>query len=484
MKSSSGGMSRQSIVVLLLILAFGLMLIFAITAAFRSLTRTERMDAKQEADQFVSRILKTHSSDPQVSMQHYLKLRSDLKILASEFWVIEKNRRILASTTSQSLPELSDDFLETVNSEDEFQYQVNDGNVREIVGISKFSSAGTFLVSSQVSGGDVASRLARTYFLAIAAGFSVAILISFTAVYFYLRSRARIVRGTFAQITAGNLAVRVPVTRLDEIGEIAVEFNAVADQLVQLIGQVRASESGRMALLKELTHDLRSPIATLRGMIETLIEYGHRMSPDKVASTLTTCQLEVDNMQNLTENLLFLAEMKGEKYRTKSETVDLLGLLRAEISTIENRLEKTRPKLTIKFLQLVTSDSFFAKGDPVLLQRALRNVLENAIRYSHENIEVKVETAPDLLNIAISDDGPGFPKQFVTGFDVLANGYLADAHQAKPLSGLGLLICFQIVKLHAGLMQIGNKSEGEDSGSGAKVRISIPLLKSAEAEPK
>ena len=440
------------------------------TVIFGTLTQTQRVDIKREADVFIIRLLESHPGTPDEKMKFFDSVREGLGILKSDIWIIDKSKAVLASSTSKPVPEIS---IEQINAAQihRFKYRVRGSNFDPfLVGLAQFENKDWCLVTSQGPSNAIAD-LRTFYFKILFTGLFIYVFLNVLILYLYLRRRAQLIRSTFKSIKDGDLKARINVRHIDEIDQLSIEFNAMADEMADLVGKVQANEAGRMALLRELSHDLRSPIAALRGLIENLGDYGTQMTTEQRLETIAVAKREIGHLQNLTENLLFLAQMKGAKYQRKEVAVDILNLVAAEVLLFQKTSARSAAPKLVEFSTSESKNSgSIVLGDPDLLQRAFRNILENSLRHAKTRVHIEAKKDESFYKFTVSDDGPGFPEELLKGFDSLAQKYLVDFVPNRLNSGLGLLITHQIILLHVGKFQIANNN-------GAICRIEIPSLK-------
>jgi two-component system sensor histidine kinase KdpD len=254
--------------------------------------------------------------------------------------------------------------------------------------------------------------------------------------------------------------------------EALVNQAAVAMERVQLAtaaqdaGVQFESERVRNVLLSAISHDFRTPLATIIGSASTLRDSAPgRLDEQQRATLLDVLLQEAERMNRLIGNLLDLTrlseggiELKREGFAIDELIGAVLGRLRTQLAQHPVTLDLADP------LPLV-------HGDEVMIEQVLANLLENAVKHTPAGtpIEISAFAAGSLLDVTVRDHGPGF-----THGD--EERVFAKFHQARPEGaqsgfGLGLAICKAIVEAHGGTIVAGNAP-----GGGAAFRFTLPLL--------
>ena len=258
-------------------------------------------------------------------------------------------------------------------------------------------------------------------------------------------------------ITAGHYDTRIAAARSDELGDLAHDFN----QLAETLDKNRAS---RRQWVADIAHELRTPLAVLRGELDA-IEDGIR--PFDMA-TQKSLQAEVTRLTKLVGDLhdLSVYDEGGPDYQ--HEHIDVSALLGAALVNAENRLRDAGIELQLR----IPSHAIEVLADATRLEQLFANLIENTIRYTDApgSLFVTCTAAPDAVDIDFADSAPGVPHHVLGRlFDRL---FRVDASRNRNSggSGLGLSICKAIVDAHGGTIQ----AMGSDAG-GLLIRIHLPL---------
>ncbi|MCL4801941.1 MAG: sensor histidine kinase KdpD [Burkholderiales bacterium] len=230
------------------------------------------------------------------------------------------------------------------------------------------------------------------------------------------------------------------------------------------------SERLRSALLSSISHDLRTPLASIVGSASSLAERGDAMAPHARAELARTIHDEARRMIRLVENVLQMARLQAGKVELNRQWQPLEEI-------VDGAIRQLGPALAHHKLDVRTPrDLPMVHVDGVLIGQVLANLLHNAAKYAPRGstISVAAAAAPDEIAVWVSDEGPGLPPgEEERVFDKF--------HRAAPESaqsgvGLGLTICQAIVELHGGTITAENLPAG-----GAVFRFTLPLGESPPA---
>jgi signal transduction histidine kinase len=304
----------------------------------------------------------------------------------------------------------------------------------------------------------------------ILGGAGVSLMILFRS----LRLKAALADHVIADLQSGNLKARFPIDRMDEIGQTMVRFNRMADEIERLVDRLRTTEQSRMQLLQELGHDLRTPVASLRNMLETLTNKAATLDPKVGRELLDLSLREVDYFGRLIEDLLVLAQIGEPNYQIVTVPTDLTSLVEEEAELLlsrrsgnghDRRVDVNLPDLPVE-----------VAGDAHLLRRAVRNALENAFDFSRERIAVDFgREANGQAKLEIRDDGPGFSPEQLAKFGERRMTRVFGTQCAGRISiGLGSVIMKTILDIHRGSLVAENWTAGDGRPGGARVILRLP----------
>ena len=259
------------------------------------------------------------------------------------------------------------------------------------------------------------------------------------------------IRAKVAAIGARQLGDRVPVPPAgDEIARLAVTMNEMLDRL-------QAAQISQRRFVADASHELRSPIATIRAMAETAAAHPQ----DVTASSITDGIIaEASRLERLVGDLLLLARADERGLTVEHRDVDLDDLLASE----RDRVRSTTDLTVISHIEAVQ-----VSGSPHQLARALRNLVDNAARHARDTIALTLRReGPHMVVLEVQDDGDGIPVQ--DRQRVFDRFVRLDESRVRTQggTGLGLAIVKEIVDAHGGDVRV------VDSPSGATLRVVLP----------
>lgn len=259
--------------------------------------------------------------------------------------------------------------------------------------------------------------------------------------------------------TAQTISLRQPDARLpqpagrDEIANLARTLNA-------MLGRIADTMAHERAFIDEASHELRSPLAVLRGELELgRLELGEEQHPARTRALLGSALEETDRLVALTERLLLLARADAGRLVGASEVVALDDLVRRVVGRVPT--ERVEVEATLGDMS--------AFADPVALEQLFANVITNAAAWARSRVEVQAVPERGVVVVQVADDGPGFDKSMLDRvFDRFSR---ADTTRARSDgTGLGMAIVAAIAEAVGGSVTARN---GPPLG-GAVVEIRIP----------
>lgn len=299
-------------------------------------------------------------------------------------------------------------------------------------------------------------RKQQYIYLLLASGLALglALLVSWWLARQLVQPILRVAR--FSQdLAAGAYDKRLPAGRSDEIGELVGAINHLATALGQ-------AEHARDRWLADISHELRTPIAILRGEIEALID-GIRQ-PDK--TRLDSLHQEVRHLQKLLDDLHMLALADAGTLRYHFEDVDLAAIVRSQTDLFERPLHAAGIKLGVDLEQPA-----MLRGDPERLRQLVANLLSNSLKYTRAEGEVRVSLHHNQgrLRLAVADSAPGVALPERDRLFERLYRVERSRNREQGGSGLGLAICRRIVEAHGGDILAQAAAEG-----GLEIVVSLP----------
>ena len=301
-----------------------------------------------------------------------------------------------------------------------------------------------------VVGRDVTERLElrRRIVEALALGLLLAAGIATLATLLFRRLVRRQVAGvaaTASGIMAGDLSARVPS---DGSGDA---FDALAGTLNTMLERIQFLMEGMRQVSNDVAHDLRTPLAALRGRLERLV---HAASADEtVREGLQEALIDIDGILRTFESLLRIAAIDAGTQRKAFADFDLAEMMRSIAGIYEPLAEDAERPLTV---QAPLNLSFH--GDRQLLAQALANLVDNAVKHAAGPIAIAAEASEQAIRLSVTDRGPGVPAEERSR--VVERFYRREPARATEGSGLGLALVAAVARLHGGRLELDDNVPG------------------------
>ncbi len=275
-------------------------------------------------------------------------------------------------------------------------------------------------------------------------------------------------RGT-ARLAGGDLDAEVPADGHDELAGLAGDFNRMARNLQEAATREREMKEARRDLVAAVSHDLRTPIASVRALIEAVAD-GVADAPEVEARYLASARGELEKLGRLVDDLFEVSQIDAGALRLELEEASLRDLISDTLASFKPRAESRRVHLVGE----VSGDV-----DPVLaslprLQRVLYNLLGNALRHTPSGgvISLRAEPGEGMVWVEVSDTGEGIaPEDLPHVFD---RSFRGEKSRSSPGAeddygaGLGLAIARGLIEAHGG--EIGVESR---PGQGSSFRFTL-----------
>jgi len=259
-------------------------------------------------------------------------------------------------------------------------------------------------------------------------------------------------------VAQGNFDQTVQVNSRDELGRLSHTFNDMTTRL-------QAARQMQVDFVADVSHELRTPLTSIKGTIETL-RAGAVNDLDVRDRFLETVEGETDRLIRLVNDLLILSRADSAALNLSRKPTDTGQL----VQTVADRLTKQAQALDLTIRVEIDPDVPPARADADRIEQVLRNLMDNAIKYSHPGgtITLRVSTTPDrLVLVQVIDQGIGIPAAELPR--VGERFYRADKSRARGGHGLGLAIAQSLIHAHGGELWL----ESEE-GIGTTASFTLP----------
>ncbi len=292
---------------------------------------------------------------------------------------------------------------------------------------------------------------------------SLIILIFFTEmVYLPLR---KITEAT-EQYAAGNMHYEFQVESEDEIGYLAASLNYMASEIAR-------AEDNQKKFVANVSHDFRSPLTSIKGYLEAMLD--GTIPSELYEKYLNIVLNETERLKKLTDSLLTLNNLNMKGMMLQKSIFDINRIIRNTAASFEG----TCKQKIIAIELILTGDELYVTADMDKIQQVLYNLLDNAIKFSHQNSVIKIETTEkhSKVFISVKDSGIGIPKDDLKL--IWDRFYKSDLSRGKDKkgTGLGLSITKEIINAHGEHINVISTE-----GVGSEFIFSLPVADSDEED--
>ncbi len=263
---------------------------------------------------------------------------------------------------------------------------------------------------------------------------STVILAVFTIVV-YLPLR-KITKATHAY-AEGNFGYELTVPKNDEIGYLAASLNYMAGELSQF-------EGNQKKFIANVSHDFRSPLTSIKGYLVAMVD--GTIPPELHEKYLNIVLNETERLTKLTNSLLTLNNLNIAGITLELSDFDINAIIKKSVATFEGTCTNKRIRIRL----VLTGNTLLVHADMGKIQQVLYNLIDNAIKFSHHDSEIKVETTEknEKVFVSVKDSGIGIPKENLK--QIFDRFYKTDISRGrdKKGTGLGLSIVKEIINAH------------------------------------
>jgi len=290
------------------------------------------------------------------------------------------------------------------------------------------------------------------------------------------RRRLQALESAAERLGEGDLTARAPERGADEIARVARAFNTMAAELSARDEALRTSDRLRRQMVADVSHELKTPLTSMRGYVETLRIPDIALSPEQRGQYLDTIERETRRLERIVQDLLDIARIENDALALDQRYFDTSRLFRHVV-------ERHQAGADARGVRLATSvddeaDQLF--GDPDRLEQVVDNLTANAIRHAPDrgHVELRARLTSGAAEIAVEDDGGGIAAEHLP--HIFDRFYKVDAARASGAagSGLGLSIASAIVERHGGTISV----ESQRGRTVFTVRLPQPVIEGRAQE--
>lgn len=299
-----------------------------------------------------------------------------------------------------------------------------------------------------------------------------AALISLIALAFITRNLRKIIL-VIRKFKDGDLNARVSGKSRGEFGEFADSFNEMADKIVSNIEEIKTMDNLRRELVANVSHDLRTPLATIQGYIETIMIKSDSLSEDDKKKYLQTIFAGTERLKKLVDEMFELSKLEARESVPKPEPFSIAELVQdvQQKNLIIAESKKITLSLDFKY------DLPLIYADIGMMERVLQNLIDNALKFTREGGKITVQLVHqnEKILVSVSDTGSGIKQEYLP---FIFNRY----QQAENTSftdneglGLGLAIVKKILEVHNIIISVKSAE-----GDGTSFSFEIPVFRKSK----
>lgn len=371
----------------------------------------------------------------------------------------EKNASKWQASEEFDVETLAKNIVSQTNFEYGYAYDLLDGytTVRTLTVTCPISTAENITVGALMLHYDmdgIYASLNKLYidvFAAVAGAVLITIPIAFI-ISKYITKPVSQINDAVTAFSRGNYDGRVKVGRMDELGELGISFNDMADKVSEL-------EKMRRDFVANVSHELRSPLSSIRGFLEAM-EDG-TIPTDEHEKYIEIVLDETRRMSGMVNDLLDIARIESGQYKLNLSVFDINDLIGRVLITFEARITAKHADVDAQ----LDYEPVFVEADRDRIGQVLHNLIDNAIKFMPENdglLTIKSVVSKHKVYVSVCDNGPGIPKEDIAHiFDRFYKAEKAHTYKNGSGTGLGLSIVKLVIDQHHGEI----KAESSENGT-------------------
>ena len=309
----------------------------------------------------------------------------------------------------------------------------------------------------------LASALVRALILS-----AIAVGIVGLALFALLTRRLQRVARSVVEFEQGKYDTRLAASARDEIGELARAYNRMADTITANLEKLRQTDILRRELIANVSHDLRSPLTSIQGYVETLLMKQESLSSAQIRGYLQVVHSDATKLNEMVHELFELSKYEARQIEPRLERFSLTELIQDVAVKYRTRAEKQQVALSA----VLPEKLYFVQADINMIERVLSNLIENALAHTpaHGQVRADLQEREGRARVRVIDSGTGIDRRDIPFiFDRFFSSGREGAGFGRG-SGLGLAIAQKIAELHGSRIQVES-----EPGRGSVFFFELPL---------
>ncbi len=296
----------------------------------------------------------------------------------------------------------------------------------------------------------------------------ISALVGLWAIWMITRKLNPIIEG-ISTFREGNLSKRIEVKNEGELDRIGLVFNEMADTIEQNIQELKGVDNLRRELISNVSHDLRTPVASIQGYAETLLLKKETIQPQEQEKYLEVIYKSCGRLKKLVEDLFELSKLEAHQVKPQPEPFSIAEL----VYDIANKYRIISQKKGISVNTVIAKEVPLVEADISMIDRVLQNLIDNAVKYCKEGdtINIEIDTKnPQTVEVRVADSGQGIKQEDLE--HVFQRYY--KGREDRQSTGLGLAIVKKIIELHQSSIRVFSQL-----GKGTTFSFELPIANRA-----
>ncbi|MFK5915109.1 MAG: HAMP domain-containing sensor histidine kinase [Woeseiaceae bacterium] len=308
------------------------------------------------------------------------------------------------------------------------------------------------------------SYLIRSWFIVTIISFLVALVIGFI-LFRYITRRIDMLLSSMETFKKTDFTHSINLPDVfdgknkDEIDRLATTFLQMSERIIQQVKILKHNDSSRRELIANVSHDLRTPLASLQGYLETLLLKEESLTDDEKREYIKTAFDNSQRLQKLISELFELASLENDNAQCHFESFSMSELAH----DVSQKFKLKADSKNIKIQTSIPEVPAFVSADIGLIQRVLENLIDNAIKYTPNggSVEIALQINESKVATIIKDSGQGISEH--DSKHIFERFYRIEKHRDQDGSGLGLAIVKRIIQLHdSSIFVSGSQNKGAE----------------------
>lgn len=299
-------------------------------------------------------------------------------------------------------------------------------------------------------------------------------LLAALLVFSLLTRRLRLLNSAVDAFRAGRFANPIRMASAnpagDEIDRLGAAFEEMSERISAQIKQLEHNDLKRRELLANVSHDLRTPLASMRGYLETLLLKHGTLASEEERNYLEVAAKHSERLASLVSDLFELTKLEANEVSITAETFPISELAQDVAQQYQLPAQKRGLRLEARIAESVPP----VHADIGMIERVLENLVENALRHTPAGGSVRIELRPlgERVEVAVKDTGQGIPSDELA--NVFERYYRIDRGEfgSTAHAGLGLAITRRVVELHGGTIRVASQL-----GQGTTFSFDLPAAR-------